>query len=238
MHIAPAEQRTLLEIAQLTQAATVPTPVVEPEEAIAVRRSEKEVSDLRSGAAAAQLAVADMELEVRRIQQDESQLRRRLAADRKALGAIEDREERKDLQHDIASTQVRLQDLTSQTQEAHNELHALRQNVDSYGARLDAAEAKLAAAQRALAALPQHDSGAEQQQRLQELRAAVSAPALELFDQRYAENDIGVARLRGRVCEGCAMALPAATVTQLQQAPADSMPECPDCDSYLVREGS
>lgn len=236
MQISQADQRTLLAIAQLMQNATVETtPEVSPEEQ-EVARAERELASLRTGAAAARIAVDDMELEIRRIQNEESLLRRRLADNRKTLGATEDIEERRDAQHDIASTEARLRDLTGQTQEAHNELHALRQNVDSYGARIDVAEDKLAAAQRALEALPEDTSAADAAARLENLRSSVPAAALELVDQRFAENGIGVAKLRGRVCEGCAMALPPATVSRLRALPADTMPECPDCDSFLVRE--
>lgn len=236
MQIAPADQRTLLAIARMLQNASVELPDLPSEEEQQVERARRKLESIRTGAAAAQLAVDDMELEVLRIQKEEALLRRRLADNRKTLGAAEDIELRRDTKHDIAVTQARLRDLTSQTQEAHNELHALRQNVEHYGAKIDAAQAEVEQAQRALDATPEDTRAADAAAHLEQLRQQVPPAALAVVEQRFAENGIGAARLRGKVCEGCAIALPPATVSRLRSLPADTMPECPDCDSFLVRE--
>ncbi|MDO4928259.1 MAG: hypothetical protein Q3976_04270 [Corynebacterium sp.] len=235
MQIAPEDQRALLAIARILQNASVELPEISSEEEQQVEQAQRKLDSVRSGAAAARLAVDDMELEVLRIQKEEALLRRRLADDRKTLGATEDIELRRDAKHDIAATQARLRDLTSQIQEAHNELHALRQNVDHYGAKLDAAQAEVERAQRALDAAPEDTRVADEAAHLERLRQQVPAAALAIVEQRFAENGIGAARLRGKICEGCAIALPPATVSRLRSLPADTMPECPDCDSFLVR---
>lgn len=232
-----ANQQKLLELATKTraQAATVEPP--KPAEVTHLETLLKKRDRLREGAASAQMVVDDMELEIIRIQQDERKLRRRVTEGNKELRAATDEEVRRDLRHDVAAATTRINALTGEMQEAHNELHALRQNVEVHGAQLAEIDRQIEAAQRAVDALPAVEEE-DVEQRIADLRAELPAEALAAFDEQREINGVGVASFNGRTCGGCFIVLPAAEISAIKRTPANELPQCPDCDSYLVFERS
>ncbi|GGG71284.1 zinc ribbon domain-containing protein [Corynebacterium pelargi] len=235
MQLALPLQETLLELSTLERNGDVEVVQVKSEEQQELERLSAKQMRIRDAAASAQLAVDDMELEIRRIQDDERKLRRRLDDDRRQLGAATDEELRKDLQHDLHSAQVRIQNLTSEMQEAHNEVHALRANRDLYQQQLREIEAEVAAAQRAVDALPVDTSEEDVRGRVEKLRAALPEEVLAAYEERRSENGIGAAKFNGRSCGGCHIMLPVAEASRIRQAPETEVPECGECGSYLIR---
>ncbi|MCQ9369875.1 C4-type zinc ribbon domain-containing protein [Corynebacterium sp. 35RC1] len=231
----PATQGLLLELANLTRAQSVNVAQKKPEEVVLLERLQAKLARAEQGVSSAQMAVDDMELEVLRIQEDERKLRRRLSDSTQQLRAATDPELRRDLQHDVAAATSRINNLTGEMQEAHNELHALRQNVDFHGAKLDEARREVEAAQRAVDALGTNDEAQEDPAaRIEELRAALPAEAVAAFDEERAINGVGVAEFNGRSCGGCFIVLPPADISAIKRTPANELPQCPDCSSYLV----
>lgn len=227
-------QLKLLELANLSRGENTPDSAstnVEAEELQAAKDEHKRALD---AAAAAQMAVDDMEAEILRIQEDERKLRRREADNKKQLGAETDPTRRKDIEHDLYSAKSRITDLMSELQEAHNEIHALRQNLDVHGARVDEAKRKVELAQRAADATPVVDE-VPREEKIAQLRAQLPADAVAQFDAQRQENLVGVAEFNGRSCNGCFIVLPPANRSAIRNAPADEMPECPECGSFLVR---
>ncbi len=53
------------------------------------------------------------------------------------------------MEHDLYAAKSRIADLMSELQEAHNEVHALRSNLDVHGARVSDSERKLEKLRRA-----------------------------------------------------------------------------------------
>ena len=95
--------------------ASGPTP-----EDLEVEKLGEQLAEEREAHSRAVLAASDIDLEIRRIQQDLVKLQRREQADRKELGAATDRETRKDLEHDLASAARRSNDLTGELKENHD----------------------------------------------------------------------------------------------------------------------
>lgn len=90
-------------------------------------------SDPRAALAAAQQAVDQMEEEILRIQSDERELRaeeRRLRTALREVEAEGDAEAAERLTGERYEVKSRIADLMSELAEAHNEIHALRQNRD------------------------------------------------------------------------------------------------------------
>ena len=154
-----------------------------------------------------------------------------MADDRAQLATVTDVEVRRDLEHDVVSTTNRITDLTAEIQEAHNEVHALRVNADKHQQLLVDAERALATAQAELEAQQAVDPA----EVLRALKEQVPAQLLALFDEQHSLNGVGVASFQGRSCGGCFLVLSPGDIRVITTAPADELPQCPECGSYLVR---
>ncbi|OFT83653.1 zinc ribbon domain-containing protein [Corynebacterium sp. HMSC29G08] len=221
MHLSQELQPVLLKLA--TAEAAAARPVARPEVA-ELQRAGKERERIAAAASAAQMAVDDMELEIRRIQEDQRKLERRKKDNIAQLGAATDVEVRRDLQHDLSTTEARLTDLRYELKEAHNEIAALRNNREVHGAQLDEATRKLEQAQRAVDALPEEtpvDTGA--------LRAQLPADILAVYD------NVGAASFNSRTCGGCFLQLPPSERAEVMAVADDELPTCPNCGTLLVR---
>lgn len=237
MKLSPASQLTLLELANLQRnlhTSSTATELPEQRELDALLTKQVRMHD---AAAAAQMAVDDMENEILRIQADEIKLRRRDKDAREQLGAELDPEKRKDLEHDRYSTKSRLADLMAELQEAHNEIHALRNNRDVHGAQVDELAHKVEVATRARDAAAESASHIpDPEQRVEELRAQLDEQVLVQYDQQREENEVGAALFNGRACGGCFIVLPPADQSLIRMAPVDEVPQCSNCGSYLIRK--
>ncbi|MBK4148914.1 zinc ribbon domain-containing protein [Corynebacterium macginleyi] len=206
-------------------------------EKIEYDKAQQEHKRLLDASGSAQMAVDDMENEILRIQADERKLRRRERDDKGQLGAELDAEKRKDIEHDLCATKSRIADLMSELQEAHNEIHALRSNLDVHGARVSESERKLEMLRRAAeAAQEAADNQPDPAVRIADLREQLPSDALAEYDAQRQENGVGAAQFKGnRACGGCFIVLPPVDKSAVRNAPADELPQCSDCGSYLVR---
>ncbi|ANE04474.1 zinc ribbon domain-containing protein [Corynebacterium crudilactis] len=237
MKLNPALHKNLLELANTFRATTaVSAPKTSPEQA-AADAAVAELSRNRDAASAAQMAVDDMENEILRIQSDERKLRRRKKDGQDALGAETDENRRRDLNHDVYTAKSRIADLMSELQEAHNEIHALRNNRDLAQSRVKDTERKVAEARAAVEeannAAPATEDPATVIARLEE---KLPAEALAEFYEQRLENGVGAAQFNGRSCSGCAMVLPASGISDIRNTPKDEVPQCPECGSYLITD--
>lgn len=234
MKITHQEQRLLLELANLERTSDAELSPgsherEELEKLTAQRDRQREV------AASAQINVSDVELDIRRIQDDMAKLQRRHRANQEGLGAATDPELRKDLQHDLATTSRRMSDLQQELKEAHDEIAAMRANVDRQGALVDELDRKVEAAQRAVDAVADAHTALDVPGRISELRVQLPEAVLGEYDEQRDIFGVGAAAFKGRSCGGCHIVLPPAALSEIRQTPADEMPRCPDCGTFLVR---
>ncbi|GAA1474023.1 C4-type zinc ribbon domain-containing protein [Corynebacterium felinum] len=237
MKLTPELQDALLELATAERVAATGVAPKESAEKKALATAIAERDRMRSALSAAQMAVDDMELEILRIQEDERKLRRRKDDSTQQLKATSDPELRKDLEKDRYSAKSRIADLMSELAEAHNEIHALRNNADLHRQRLAELETKVTAARNAVEALPEDTTDADRADRINQLRDALPADVIEEYEAQRAENEVGAAMFNGRSCGGCFIVLPPADISLIRRAPKDELPQCPDCGSYLIRKG-
>lgn len=237
MKLSPASQLLLLELANLQrnlQTSSNANELPEQKELDAMLSKQVRMHD---AAAAAQMAVDDMENEILRIQADETKLRRRDRDAREQLGAELDPEKRKDLEHDRYSTKSRLADLMAELQEAHNEIHALRNNRDVHGAQVDEIARQVELLTRARDAAAESAAHvADPLVQVAELREQLEEQPLADYDRQREENGVGAALFNGRACGGCFIVLPPANQSAIRLAPADEVPQCSNCGSYLIRK--
>lgn len=239
MKLETKKQQTLLKLSRTLRLNAVGAQAPESEEKVALDAAQKEHKKALDAAAAAQMAVDDVENDIMRIQSDERKLRKRERDDKAQLSAATDPAVRKELEYDRYAAKSRIGDLMAELQEAHNEIHALRNNRDVHGARADEAARKVETARRAFdaaqAAAPvevERDIDAE----IAELRGQLDADTLAQFEEQRAENGIGVEEFKAnKTCGGCSMVLPPAERAAILNAPANQLPQCSDCGSYLVR---
>lgn len=231
-------QSILLELATLERSqAHGGTPTIPEQEEY--EKAQAAHARLVDASGSAQLAVDDMEMEILRIQADERKLRQRERDDKAQLGAATDPETRKDLEHDLYAAKSRIADLMSELQEAHNEIHALRANLDVHGAKVSDSERKLEVLKRAAEAAQEAAANRpDPQVRIGELREQLPADALAEYETVREENGVGAAAFTGRACGGCFIVLPPAEQNAVRNAAADEVPQCSDCGSYLVRPAS
>lgn len=231
-------QNILLELATLERSqAHGGTPTIPEQEEY--EKAQAAHARLVDASGSAQLAVDDMEMEILRIQADERKLRQRERDDKAQLGAATDPETRKDLEHDLYAAKSRIADLMSELQEAHNEIHALRANLDVHGAKVSDSERKLEVLKRAAEAAQEAAANRpDPQVRIGELREQLPADVLAEYETVREENGVGAAAFTGRACGGCFIVLPPAEQNAVRNAAADELPQCSDCGSYLVRPAS
>lgn len=231
-------QSILLELATLERSqAHGGTPTIPEQEEYA--KAQAAHARLLDASGSAQLAVDDMEMEILRIQADERKLRQRERDDKAQLGAATDPETRKDLEHDLYAAKSRIADLMSELQEAHNEIHALRANLDVHGAKVSDSERKLEVLKRAAEAAQEAAANRpDPQVRIGELREQLPADIVAEYETVREENGVGAAAFTGRGCGGCFIVLPPAEQNAVRNAAADEVPQCSDCGSYLVRPAS
>ena len=116
-------------------------------------------------------------------------------------------------------------------------MHALRSNLDVHGARVSDSERKLEKLRRAAEAAQEAAANQEDPAvRIGELRHQLPAGVLSEYDTQREENGVGAAQFKAnRACGGCFIVLPPAEQNAVRNAPADELPQCGDCGSYLVR---
>ena len=239
MKLEPKKQQVLLELSRTMRLNAVGAQAPELAEKADLEKAETEHKRALDAAAAAQMAVDDVENDILRIQSDERKLRKRERVDKAQLSAATDPDVRRELEHDRYAAKSRIADLMSELQEAHNEIHALRNNRDVHGARVDEAARKVEtarrafeAAQEAVPAGPERDIDRE----IAELRAQLDDDVLAEFERQRLENGVGVEAFKAeKTCGSCSMVLPPAERAAILNAPKNEMPQCSDCGSYLVR---
>ncbi|NME88359.1 zinc ribbon domain-containing protein [Corynebacterium stationis] len=239
MKLEPKKQQVLLELSRTMRLNAVGAQAPELAEKADLEKAETEHKRALDAAAAAQMAVDDVENDILRIQSDERKLRKRERDDKAQLSAATDPDVRRELEHDRYAAKSRIADLMSELQEAHNEIHALRNNRDVHGARVDEAARKVEtarrafeAAQEAVPAGPERDIDRE----IAELRAQLDDDVLAEFERQRLENGVGVEAFKAeKTCGSCSMVLPPAERAAILNAPKNEMPQCSDCGSYLVR---
>lgn len=239
MKLEPKKQQVLLELSRTLRLSAVGAHAPELPEKTELNKAEQEHKRALDAAAAAQMAVDDVENDILRIQSDERKLRKRERDDKQQLSAATDPDVRRELEHDRYAAKSRIADLMSELQEAHNEIHALRNNRDVHGARVDDAARAVETARRAFEAAQESEPvGAERDidAEIAELRGQLDDETLAEFERQRAENGVGVEEFKaGKTCGSCSMVLPPAERSAISNAPKDDMPQCSDCGSYLVR---
>ena len=207
-------------------------------ELAAIADADRNAEAIHNEVVEAQTAVADIELEQRRLENDVDTVRTRASRDQARLeaGGLPSRE-LEGLQHEIVSlarrqatledelldVMERAEDAESTLSDAAKRHEAVVAERSDLEARRDAAFAEIdaAASQRS----PERDG----------IAADMPADLLSLYEKARAHGGTGAAMVRQRRCEGCHMELSGSELSAARSADPDVVVRCDNCRAILVR---
>lgn len=234
-------QRKLLELAEIDgkitkaqyRVANLPQlPLLATAQNVATRLRQDEIALITY--------IADLELDIAKVEEDVEVVRLRSAKDQELLnsGAISDSKQLSELQHEVTSLgrrQAELEDAeieVMQKQENYNlQLAEVRKQMTDQTVVVAELEAEIAA--------QQNDINSELEM-LQTLRAdvvsALPAELTGLYEKIRTDNDgVGAALLQQQKCLGCGMQLAPNAIQHARTAASDELIRCEECRAILVR---
>lgn len=239
MNASPADQRSLVEVAELDarirnadRARRNPPQAARVKELIDTRQSLSQELSTRLGAR------DDLRTELSRLESDVALVDARSARDSARLAASTNPKEAQSLESELAALARRKSDLedselvlmerleTADAAVAEQEELIARTNAE--GAELSAEAKRFVAEATASFDAAERDRAA--------LASGIPGDLLALYD-RLAARSAGAALLRHGTCEGCRMVLSGTDMQKLRQAFDDLVVTCPECGCILVRDG-
>ncbi|HWI30527.1 MAG TPA: C4-type zinc ribbon domain-containing protein [Microbacterium sp.] len=237
MNASPAEQRALLDVADLDRRArraeaSRRTP---PQ---AARIAELTAQRTAQGHELSQLAGArdDVQAELARLESDVSVAEARRDRDASRLAATSNSKDATALEHELASLKKRLSDLEDAELDVMERLEQADAALAAQQAVIDetnAEGARLSGEAKAVVA----EATAELEQIARDRAAVIGALPGELvaYYDKVAQRSTGAALFTRGTCEGCRMVLSGTDLQALRNAPADRVVNCPECGCILVR---
>jgi predicted nucleic acid-binding Zn-ribbon protein len=209
-----------------------------PELAV-IAEADTRLAALRGDVVRAETEVGDLDRELRRLEDDVEQVRRRSERDQQRMqsGAVPAKE-LESLQHEVETLARRQSDLEDtelevmeRREDADTRAAAVRAEVDTVTATRAAAAEARDAAYGEIDAEAAADTGA---------RAAIAtelpADLLALYEKvRAVSGGVGAAALKHRRCEGCRLELAGGELRAARAAAPDEVLRCENCRRILVR---
>jgi uncharacterized protein len=209
-----------------------------PELAV-IADADARLAALRDDVVRAETEVGDLDRELRRLENDVDQVRRRAERDQQRMlsGAVPAKE-LESLQHEVETLTRRQSDL----EDTELEVMEQREDADSRAAavraeteRVTAARSEAEQARDKSIAEIDAETAADSEARAA-LAAGLPADLLALYEKvRAVSGGVGAAMLRQRRCEGCRLELMGAELRAAQAAPPDEVMRCENCRRILVR---
>ena len=137
----------------------------------------------------------------------------------------------KDKEELLATTTLMLQKQQAELEENRTALTSAQQSLSLQQSKIDEQAALLAAQQTEIDKLIGLRSRI-----IEELRAQLPQDALAEYDAQKNDSDVGAADFNGRTCGGCYIVLSGMDQQRVNRAPADELPHCPECGTYLIRK--
>ena len=238
MKASPADQRRLVEVAQLDarirqaeNARKNPPQAGRVQELLGRRQQLSQELTTRLGAR------DDLRTELSRIESDVAVVDARAARDAQRLAASTNSKEAQGFESELAALARRKNDLEDAelavmerlelADAAVAEQEALIAATNAEGAELSAEGKRAVAEATAAFDAATRDRAA--------IAGALPADLIALYD-RVAVRSAGAAFLRRRTCEGCNMVLAGTDLQVLRQSAEDEVVTCPECGCLLVRD--
>jgi uncharacterized protein len=238
-----AQQRSLIELteidAEIGRVEHRAKNLAEQQRLDAVASEHRDAND---GLAAVNIALEDIEAEVKKFEAEIDGVRQREDRDRSMLdsGGVNPKQ-LAELQHELETLQRRqssledsLLEIMERREELQNDQAAQLQKIDELAERVSAARE---ARDEALVVIDEsrHQLGT----RRTEVTATLDADLVALYERQRAHGGPGAGVLQGRRCGACRIEIDRGEMQRIAAAPADEVLRCPECGAILLRlEGS
>jgi predicted nucleic acid-binding Zn-ribbon protein len=180
--------------------------------------------------------VGDLELKLKRSENDLELVENRIAKDNQRLSSTSSAKDAQGIEHELTS-------LAKRKSELEDAELGIMEDLETVRAELSEAEKAKAAAEQELTRL--RSALATDTAGLDSVRAELSSkrsalvglvePELAAAYQRKADRNVAAGKLVGRECGACRLSITATNLEEIVALPADEIAECPNCQAYLVR---
>ncbi|EOM76060.1 hypothetical protein DW322_16170 [Rhodococcus rhodnii] len=239
MNVEPTVQSRLLEVAgvdaELARLAHRRGHLPEQAE---VDRLEAERVSRKDAAVAVEIAIDDLDRDIRKLEGEVDAVRKRGDRDRSLLqGGSVGAKQLTELEHELGSLERRQGLLEGELLEVMERREATQADHSHAGAQLSKAEDELIDAQRRRDdALADVDSAIQARTgNRDELVAGLPDDLLAVYEKQRASRGIGAALLQARRCGACRIELDRGEIARISATPADEVVRCPECGAILVR---
>jgi predicted nucleic acid-binding Zn-ribbon protein len=230
------DQKSLLELAQLDidlgrnasdKAKLLASKEVEAASDLALTLSDQLI-DARN-------KVGDLELELKRSENDLELVETRIAKDKERLVTTSSPKDAQGIEHELTSLTKRKSELEDLELAVMEELDKVRSELDAATNNKAAAEADLANLREQLASnVTEFDSERARLIASREKLIATLNPELAVVYQKKADRGSSVGRLIGRECGACRLSITATNLDEILALAPDEIAECPNCQALLV----
>ncbi len=180
--------------------------------------------------------VGDLELELKRSENDLELVENRIAKDKERLATTSSPKDAQGIEHELTSLAKRKSELEDAQLAILETLDSVRSELLSATERKQASEQELARLQRELASsIDELDSKRSELVASRQKLVATLDPELATAYQRKADRGSSAGQLIGRECGACRLSITATNLDEITALPADEIAECPNCQAYLVR---
>jgi predicted nucleic acid-binding Zn-ribbon protein len=231
------DQKRLLELVELdlslTRNATEKTKLLAGGE---IQLASEEALQLSDKLIDARNRVGELELELKRSENDLELVENRIAKDQQRLATTSSPKDAQGIEHELTSLAKRKDELETLELGTLEELEVVREELELAVTQKAQAESKLTALRDG-----QAKSSAELEAQKNDLLAkrkllvATLDPELAQAYQRKSERGVAVGKLVARECGACRLSITATNLEEIMALPADEVAECPNCQAYLVR---
>lgn len=180
--------------------------------------------------------VGDLELELKRSENDLELVENRIAKDNQRLSSTSSAKDAQGIEHELTTLAKRKSELEDAELEIMEVLETVRAELSEAEAAKSAAEQELAELRAALEAnTSELDSARAELLSKRSALVGLIEPELAAAYQRKADRNVAVGKLVGRECGACRLSITATNLEEILALPADEIAECPNCQAYLVR---
>ena len=180
--------------------------------------------------------VGDLELELKRSENDLELVENRISRDKQRLATTSSSKDAQGIEHELTTLAKRRNELEDAELGIMEELERVRNELVAAESAKSSAEAELNSLRTALSSST--SSLESKRAELDSKRAALVDlidPELAVAYQRKADRAVAVGKLTGRECGACRLSITATNLEEIVALPTDEISECPNCQAYLVR---
>lgn len=203
-----------------------------------IERLKKECQSRKDAAVAAEIALDDLDRDIKRLEREVEQVRKREQRDSELMqsGSVGSKQ-LSELQHELGTLGRRRSLLEDELLEVMEEREAAEENYKHAGARLSHAEQELeAAAGKKNEASADLDVAENRCVAARETLVGLFPEAFfSLYESERRARGVGAGRLQGSRCGACRIELDRGEMERIKAAPPERVVQCPECGAILVR---